>query len=66
MTAAVLGGAEFSDFDRWAGELAACGIGGLVVTRNVEIDADSAVSIPRELAADWLGDLGTFDITPEL
>lgn len=66
MAAAVLGGAEFGDFDRWSAELVTCGIGGLVVARSAEVVADGAVSIPPELAADWLGGLGAFDIEPDL
>jgi hypothetical protein len=66
MTVAVLGGAEFGDFDRWLAEMSLFGIGGMAVSRNVEVDQASVELLPRELPADWLGDLGILDIDPEL
>jgi hypothetical protein len=65
MTVAVLGGAEFGDFDRWLAEMSMFGIGGMAVGRGVEIDAASVEPLPRELPADWLGELGMFHIDPE-
>ena len=65
MTVAVLGGAEFGDFDRWLAEMSLFGIGGMVVDRSVEIDEASTDTLPRELPADWLDGLGILGIDPE-